>query len=72
MKFCYDEGIFDANINQEHKYKIINTNGKRGFNVVRPTMPMPTDEMRIIPLYNKEYYRGQNQNIIEDITKYNY
>ena len=42
---CYDDGSFDANIvNQEDKYKVINTNSTRGFNVVRSTMPTSTDE----------------------------
>ena len=58
----YDGGSFDANIvNQEHKDKIINTNGTRDFNVVRPTMPMSTDE--------RELFRSTIENIIENRTR---
>ena len=47
-QLCYDGGSFDAIIvNQEHKDKIINTNGTRGFNVVQSTMPTSTDEREL-------------------------
>ena len=45
---CYNGGSFHVNIvNQEYKDKIINTNGTWGFNVVRPTMPMSTNEREL-------------------------
>ena len=62
---CYDGGSFHVNIiNQEHKNKIINTNGTRSFNVVRLTMPTSTDERKL--------FHYQIKNIMEDITRYNY
>ena len=58
----YDGGSFDANIvNQEHKNKIINTNGTRGFNVVRSTTPTSTHE--------RESFHHTIKNITKDRTK---
>ena len=45
---------------QEHKDKIINTNGTQGFNVVRPTMLTSTDE--------RELFHYTIENIIEERT----
>ena len=62
---CYDSGSFHVNIvNQEHKNKIINTNGTQSFNVVRLTMSTSIDERKL--------FHYTIKNIMEDITRYNY
>ena len=59
---CCDGRSFDAIIvNQEHKDKIINTNGTQEFKKFRPTMPTLTDE--------KELFHYTIDNITEDKSR---
>ena len=59
---CCDGRSFDAIIvNQEHKDKLINTNGIQGFNVVRPIILTSTNE--------RELFHYTIENITNDRTK---
>ena len=76
--YCCVDGSLDSNIvNQEHKDKIKKIKNK-STQTIHDVLTWFGNHAyvhgwkKIIPLYNKEHYRRQNQNITEDRTKYNY